>query len=61
MSVALGFVQDLTQSETCVVVTCRRLPDCKEALPLQTRAKSVPSMIAVKCEEEVLAKLKPGK
>jgi class 3 adenylate cyclase len=57
MSVALGFVQDLTQPETCVVVTCRRLPDCKQATPVQTRAKSVPSMIVTPCEEEALAKL----
>ena len=61
MSVALGFVQDLTQSETCVVVTCRRLPDCKQAVPLQTRAKSVPSLISVPNEADLLAKMKLGK
>ena len=58
MSVALGFVQDLTQSETCLVVTCRRLPDCKQAVPLQTRTKSVPSLISVPNEADLLAKMK---
>ena len=58
MSVALGFVQDLTQSETCVVVTCRRLPDCKKAASSPgPPTKSIPSLITTPSEIDILAKM----
>ena len=63
MAVALAFVQDLTQSESCVVITCRLLPSSAQPTPeLHTPPKPVPSLIASRRRDaQMLAKLAIGK
>ena len=53
MCVAMGFVQDLTQSEGCVVVTCHQLPDNKAATASKVPNKEMPVLHKTKTVENM--------